>query len=495
MRTISALEMSAIDRNSRSLGIEPICLMENAGTQVAQEILKRTDASSALVLCGPGNNGGDGYVAARHLRNAGLRVSIIQAGEPKRGEAKRNSKITREMNIELRSLHDSSLLLRDDFQKWIGGHDVIVDALLGTGAKGSPREPISSLVQIASRTSAFKVAVDLPTGVDSENGIPEGEFFKSSLTITFHRPKHGHGKEPGNIGELVVADIGIPEEAETVVGPGDLFFVQNNRADDSHKGENGTLLVVGGSQYYHGAPAISAISALRAGIDLVYLAVPESIRNIVASYSPSLICRSYPGGNLDMESVDMILDMAARADAVCIGPGLGIDGETAQAARQIVRELGSTPLVIDADGLKAIRNTVEDLRASTIITPHSGEFKTITDDPLPKELKKRKKVVMKWSSRTNCTWVVKGHQDLIARKDLIKINKTGNACMTVGGTGDCLTGVAGALLAKGNSPFRSAAAACFITGKAGELASEEKGCRIIPTDVSEAVPRAFKLYS
>ncbi len=488
MKSISALEMGAIDRNAMHLGIQPVVLMENAGRGVALEIARRREPSSVLVLCGPGNNGGDGFVAARHLRNMGWKVSILGVGEPSRPEAELNRKVLRTGEIQVFSVSDSSDLDLKGLSGCFKGKDVIVDALLGTGSRGAPREPTASVIRSANSADAMRVAVDIPSGVNADTGEREGDFFLSEVTVTFHCAKTGLLKARDAVGDLVVADIGIPLEAETHVGPGDLHFIRDRRSEDSHKGDNGTLLVIGGSREYHGAPAICGLAAMRTGIDLVYLAVPEALREIVSAHSPSLITRCYPGDHLGREALDAVLELARKSDAVCMGPGLGTGGDTKAALIELVGKLGSKPMVLDADALKAFASGTEQLSGSTVVTPHGGEFRILTRDDLPAGIADRTDLIGGWSSRTRCVWAVKGRQDVIAQGDRIKVNDTGTSCMTVGGTGDCLTGVIGALLARGNEAFRAAVAGCFVTGKAGELASRTLGCHLLPTDVVERIP-------
>ena len=492
MRTISPIEMRAIDANAQYLGIDPIALMENAGRQVAWEITGRLEPAKAAILCGPGNNGGDGFVLSRHLRNAGWRPSVIYTHQPSGRQSSANFKILQEMDLDIRLLKDSSQARDPDFVEWLGKHEVLVDALLGTGARGSPREPLASLVNASNGTGAYRVSVDVPTGMDADTGRCQGTVFKADLTVTFHLAKTGHMVGRDLVGELVVADIGIPSEAEDHAGPGDLLFVRDDRAGSSHKGENGTLLIVGGSRAYHGAPALCGISAMRTGIDLVHLVVPESIMEVEAKHSPSLILRTYADDHLSPEHVPMILELGDRADALCIGPGLGTEESTLEAVRQLLEATRAKPVVIDADALKAVSGETESLGESAVITPHGGEFKAITGEGLPDDLDDRKALVSDYASKTMCVWAVKGENDIVAQGGIMKVNRTGTACMTVGGTGDCLTGITGAFLARGHAPFRSATAACFILGVAGQLATRDRGCHLLPTDVADKIPDAFK---
>jgi NAD(P)H-hydrate epimerase len=393
----------------------------------------------------------------------------------------------------MQRIADSSQVVDPDFARWLGQHEVIVDALLGTGAKGAPREPIASMIDAAMKSEAYKVCIDVPSGMDADTGEFGQTIFKADLTVTFHLAKTGHAIGSEAVGEMVVSDIGIPEAAELHAGPGDLLFVRDERDTSSHKGDNGVLLVVGGSSEYHGAPALCGISAVRIGIDLVHLVVPESIREIEAKHSPALIVKSYEGEYLSVDNLPLINDIVERVDAISIGPGLGTELDTLEAVSRLIKT--KKPIVIDADGLKSISGGTEALGENVVITPHGGEFKALTGEDLPKDRSARVGAVTKWASKTRCVWTVKGENDIIAQGDRCKINTTGTACMTVGGTGDCLAGAIGAFLARGSDPFRSATAATFILGIAGEIATDEKGCHLLPTDVADKIPEAFKTFA
>jgi NAD(P)H-hydrate epimerase len=394
VKTISALEMSAIDTNAAHLGVEPIVLMENAGRQVAQEIARRRKAGRVVLLCGPGNNGGDGFVAARHLCNMGWEVSVVEFKDCTKPEARRNREILGRMGgIAVRSVSDSKECDDPTFLEWLAGQDMIVDALLGTGAAGPPRQPVASLLEATMGTDAFKVAVDIPSGLNADTGDHGEGAFRGDLTVTFHAAKHGHAEAAEAIGELVVCDIGIPKEAETLAGPGDLLFVRDHRRTDSHKGQNGTLLIVGGSRDYHGAPAIAGIAAMRTGIDLVYLAVPDAIKEAVSKHSPSLICRSYEGDHLTPGRISEILDQIGQVDAICVGPGISTMDDTLEAVRGLVESVASKPVVLDADGLKAFTGRPEALGESVVATPHGGEFRVLTGKELPSEAGERVEAV------------------------------------------------------------------------------------------------------
>ncbi|MEM3072549.1 MAG: NAD(P)H-hydrate epimerase, partial [Candidatus Bathyarchaeia archaeon] len=277
-----------IDLNADYLGVSDRQLMENAGRAVAEEIAHRFPVGSEVVVyAGIGRNGGDGLVAARHLACRGFKVKVLLLGSGERirdnltwlnYQAVRNMRFT----VELVEVRDSREL------KPVKA-DVIVDSLLGTGVKGVLREPMLTAVKTLNDSEGFKVSVDVPSGVDSDTGQVLGEAVKADLTLTFHRLKIGLKEASSFCGELKVVDIGIPPEAEFTAGPGDLALVARARSPESHKGDFGRLLVIGGSEVYTGAPALAALAALRVGVDLAYVAAPEETAKTISSFTPDLI--------------------------------------------------------------------------------------------------------------------------------------------------------------------------------------------------------------
>jgi hydroxyethylthiazole kinase-like uncharacterized protein yjeF len=491
--SVSSREMMAIDLNAQYLGASSVQLMENAGAAVASEIARRFKKGTMVtVLAGTGGNGGDGMVAARHLASRGFRVSLILLGDPasiSRKDVRGNWDVLGWMaeSLQLTVIRDSALLSS------IQG-EVVVDALLGTGAKGALRSPILDGVKAMNKTSGFKVAVDIPTGVDSDSGEIQGEAFKADITVTFHRSKKGLRQASQLVGKLIVADIGIPPEAEMYVGPGDVYLATKPRLSETHKGDYGRVLVIGGSEDFHGAPSLAAMAAMMTGVDLVYVAVPEVVAHEVASISPALIVVKLKGRNLSLDDIEILDRWTARASAIVLGPGLGLASETKEAVRKIVSDVERRriPLLLDADGLKAYSQFKHPMQCPMVATPHAGEYEILTGQKLSANVEEKTKQVSETAKELNSVIVVKGPVDIITDGSCVKLNRfTHNPGMTVGGTGDVLSGLIGALLSQGFEPLRAAAAGVFINGAAGDFALKEKGYHLLPSDLLEWIPKVM----
>jgi len=490
---LNSVETSILDSNAEYLGVTTLQLMENAGRSVAELIAARFAAgSSVVVYSGTGRNGGDGMVAARHLAGRGFRVILRLVGTSKTI----TDPIVRQNWLALKAMttstkveeyNDSSLLSRTE-------SDVLVDAVLGTGAKGQLRQPILRAVQTINESRGFKVAVDVPTGIDSDTGEVLGDAVRSDVTVTFHATKTGLRKANDFCGEVIVADIGIPPEASTYVGPGDVDSVRIRRRALAHKGEYGRLLVIGGSETFTGAPALAALAAYRTGTDLVFVAAPERTAEIVSSMSPTIISLKLPGNSLAPGHLHVLKGHIEKATAIAVGPGLGETTKTQSAVRRILTEIIQLrkPLLVDADALKAlavIRKRI--FHASTVLTPHAGEFKAIAGKAVSTELGARSQEVKSMAGKSGGVVLLKGDTDVISDGDRVKLNRTGNPGMSVGGTGDVLSGLIAGLLAQGIEAFRAAVAGAFISGAAGDLAAEELGYHLTPTDILEHIPKVM----
>jgi len=372
--------------------------------------------------------------------------------------------------------------------------DVVVDALIGTGVRGALAPPFREMVQAINTAEGFKVAVDVPTGVESDTGDVHGEAVKADLTLTFHRPKTGFDNAGEHLGELVVCPIGVPPEAELFAGPGDVYLVSKRRRPDSHKGDHGSLLVVGGSETYSGAPALTAMGAYAVGVDLVYVAAPETAASIIAGFSPSLITVKLKGKRLTPKNLDQLPPFLERVDAVALGPGLGVDDETVEAACTLIDwvEERRLPLLLDADALKGFAERRRMLGTPVVFTPHAGEFKILTGREAAGDFKEQGRVVQKEAAKLGGTILLKGRVDVISDGVHTRYNWTGNPGMTVGGTGDILSGITAGFMAMGASPFEAALAGAFINGVAGDAAYEEKGYHLVPTDLIERVPHVIE---
>lgn len=473
MKFITHKEMRAVDLNSEYFGVPKIELMENAGGKVFEALNSRFKLAGkkVAVFCGSGNNGGDGFVSARYLAEGGALVEVFLVGSPATPESKKN--------FERIALASAKIKIHSTSTKTVlGDYDIIVDALLGTGIKGELKGQMSSLVSEINRSKAFKLSVDVPTGIGCRKHV------KPDLVVTFHKMKQGLEKF-----KTVVADIGVPKEAELYVGPGNIAVNLSERRSESRKGDNGKVLVVGGSDMYYGAPILSALGALNSGADLVYLLVPDINYEVSRAFIPDLIVRRYEGDFLDSQGIGEALKLAKSCDSMVIGPGLGAREETLEAVSEILHGV-KIPAVVDADAIKALKGRKI---KNSLITPHAGEFKILTGRPPPKELSKRIMAVANQAKKSNSVVLLKAHLDIIAAPDgRVKLNATGNPGMTVGGTGDVLAGVAGSFVAQGLSAFDAACCAAFVNGSAGDEPYKKKGYCFTASDLAAEIPYAIK---
>ncbi len=499
---LSTLEMRVLELNAQYLGVSLSMLMQAAGREVARVVTdheKGVDRKRVVILCGGGGNGGDGMVAARHLHEAGATVDVYLIGSEhsiSSEDTRFNWSILKNLDgIPVHTLRTESAV-RDC--EALRAADILVDAMLGFGLRSPLREPILSAVRAFNAAGGRKYAIDVPTGINADSGEVLGEAVRADVTITLHAPKPGLLKAGEYVGELVVVPIGIPPEAYTICGDGDLWVFNRPRKSMSKKGDYGRVLVVGGSNVFSGAPALSALGALRTGADLVSVVAPEPVVGAIRSFSPNLMVRSTGTTVLSPDCVDVVLDAARANDVVAIGPGLGRDDTTVRAVRQIVGTLTAegTLMVIDADGLKAIAGSGLRLDPETVIlTPHWGELGILLGDDLgpADDIDNRVEHAVQGAREYNSTVLLKGPIDVIASPDgRHKLNKTGVPAMTVGGTGDVLTGICAALLARGRGAFLAASAAAFISGLAGEIAHSQLGDHITATDCIGQIPEAMR---
>lgn len=489
---MTSREMRALETNSEYFGVSRLLLMENAGHCVACQIASRFKPTKTVaVYCGLGGNGGDGFVAARHLSSMGFPVTIVLAGKAEDISDKAALENWKALDflkeaIRVYEVYDSSMIPELDAE-------IIIDALLGTGTKGTLRPPILQLVRHINRTKAFRVAVDIPTGIDADTGRVLGEAVKADLTVTFYKSKKGLEKAKKYVGELTVKGIGLPKQFETYAGPGDVLAIMKPRAAESHKGDFGRLLVIGGNETFSGAPTLVAQAALRTGVDLAYLAAPEKTAYAISSLSPDLITLKLAGNHLKSSNVSELRGYIENCNAVAMGPGLGLHEETCEAVKAIVQavERAGKPLLLDADGLKAFAAFKRKLKVPLVLTPHAGEYKILTGKELPGSLAQKVVEVQKTAATLDAVILLKGRVDIISDAKRTKLNFTGNPGMTVGGTGDVLSGVVGAFLAQLNDPFEAAVAGAFANGAAGDFVFHEKGAHMVASDLLDWIPHVL----
>ncbi len=445
------MDSRVLDANAEALGVSVETLMGNAGSAIAGFLEERYRGASVLFVCGPGNNGGDGFAAASMMDPERVSVALLKdRSEIHSAEAR----------------HFFSQLRCPVFPyRGLDGYDVVVDCALGTGISGDPRGPYRTFIEDSLGSSSPVVSVDVPSGYGTSVAV------RPSATITFHDIKEGMTEE--GCGEIRIADIGIPAEAADTVGPGDMlrYPVPGQR---SHKGENGRLMVIAGGPYF-GAPIMATSAALRTGADIVRLYAPSSIYQIAAASNPVLMISQLPGSMLTPESVEFLLEESEGYDAVLIGPGLGIDSRTVDAVRMFVSRC-RTPMVIDADGITAVAGMGFDV--PVILTPHAGEFRRLGGCCDTRELAERLGAVI----------LRKGPIDEISDGRRTRLNRTGTPAMTGAGTGDVLAGCTAALLSKGMEAFDAACLGAYICGSAGERCFDSKSYGLIATDIVEAIP-------
>jgi NAD(P)H-hydrate epimerase len=505
MKIVSAQEMRAIDAaTSEKFGVASLTLMENAGASVADFVLSQYPAARRLVVfCGKGNNGGDGFVAARRLRERGKEVQVIllaRADDLRGDAAAMFAKLSAEVvevqsGGELQSERMRSLLLAD----------VYLDAILGTGFKppvsGIYAEAISFLN--ASRTPV--VAIDIPSGASADSMKPQtGTIARADAVVTFTAPRPAHLFGSLVAGPTLVAEIGSPQEALVsalqlnVITARDIAPLLGPRPAESNKGSYGHVLLIGGSFGKAGSVAMSGISVLRVGAGLSTVATAKSTLPTVAGFHPELMTEPLPetpAGTVAANAQDRIEELAKGKSVLAIGPGISQDPQTAGLVRGLVAKL-PIPMVVDADGLNAFDGRAAELhgRNRMVITPHPGEMARLAGLSVPQVQADRLGVARKFAREHDLIVVLKGHRTLVVQPDgEAWVNTTGNPGMSTGGTGDILTGmVAGMLAQHPKTPLAAVLAAVHLHGLAGDAMRESVGEHsMVATDLLIGLPEAF----
>jgi NAD(P)H-hydrate epimerase len=533
MKIVSAAEMREIDRStSERFGVPSLTLMENAGAAVARFILSDyPQAERVGILCGKGNNGGDGFVVARKLVEAGRAVRVLLLSDPEelRGDA---AAMFQNMLQKLQPLQTAPLIVREasgldsSDAAEIFAADVIVDAILGTGF----RPPVSPLYAAAIRkmnaASAPIVAVDIPSGADADAkrpasaiGSPAGGLneARADAIVTFTAPRPAHVFAGLTTGPTVIAPIGSPPEAIVsqlglhLSTPLDFAQQLAPRARDANKGSYGHVLVIGGSLGKAGAAAMAGFSALRAGAGLSTVATPKSVLATVAAFHPELMTEPLPetaAGTISLRALGPGLNSLLERKTLAIGPGISRNSETADFVRTIVQAAEKSSvgnlvgdsivnLVVDADALNAFEGAAEKLNGrgrTVVITPHPGEMSRLTGLSIAEIQAHRLEVARDFAREHELIVVLKGHRTLIAAPDgTVWVNPTGNPGMATGGTGDILTGMVAGLIAQHpQQALEATALAVYLHGLAGDLASESVGENsLVATDLVRFLPQAF----
>lgn len=512
MQILTAAEMRACDeRTVKEHGVKTYTLMEHAGEAVARFILQRySSARRITILCGKGNNGGDGMVAARHLAIAGKQVVAILLAELDQlhGSARRACD---QLPENPRLLTREADLDGADLQACFAQTDLFVDAIFGTGFRPPLKDlPLVVCHAIAQFTAPI-IAVDLPSGWDADATALQAELaFRADAVVTFTAPKFAHAfgalMGPTRRGPIVVAGIGSPQDA--IVSSAGLHWTgsakqiaEQPRALDGNKGRYGHVLVIGGSAGKSGAPAMASLAAMRAGAGLVTAAVPKSIGNIVATVAAEMM--TYPlseteSGSIAMRSLDSLQKdfLAEQKIVLAVGPGLGRDEETAEFVRHLVTQT-KLPLVLDADGLNVFEGKADllDGRGRTmVLTPHPGEMARLLGTSIAAVEKDRIHTARTFAQQHHVTLVLKGWRTLVAHPDgTIGVNTSGNPAMAKGGSGDILTGIVAAMLGQYKDHVAEAVeAAVWLHGAAADAAVEKQNEHtLLATDTLAHLSQAF----
>lgn len=473
---ITGSEMAVVDANAAALGVSQKQLMESSGNAIARTVGQLVEpGSSVTVVAGRGNNGGDALVAARFLEDYDCSVCLLGRADTLATD------IARENWAALQESEYETVEWRDSSSVAVGDPALVVDAMLGTGIRGPLREPAATAAAAIDAADAPVLSVDVPSGLDADTGTLAPNAVDPDHVVTFHEVKPGLDALDATV---TVADIGIPRGASEFVGPGDLQRL--GRDPESHKGDHGDVLVVGGGPYT-GAPALTAQATFRAGGDLARVACPSAIADTVQGYSENLIVEPFDGERLEPRHVDALADRAAAVDVVVLGPGLGSADPTLSAARDLLEGLSGT-VVVDADPLSVVPEV--ETEATLLCTPHQGELVGM-GGPRSEDWRERRDRVAAFATDLGHTLLVKGHYDVVSDGEATRVNRTGNPGMTVGGTGDVLAGVTGALAAV-LDPVPAAAVGAYATGRAGDIVAESRGDSLLATDLLDALPAALR---
>lgn len=470
---IRAVDRWAIEEQ----GVPSPQLMEAAATALAEAVVGLSPQGTVRFLCGKGNNGGDGRIAARLLAAKGFEVEVVEVF----GDG-----------------------LPADFDAWLADSGAVVDAIFGTGFSGAPREPAAAAIEAINRCGAPVVACDIASGVDASSGEIAGAAVEADLTVSFHAAKLGQRVAPGKwrTGELRVVPIGIPPGAPPgpaggVIDPAVLALLPR-RGPRSTKFSSGQVTIAGGSRGLTGAVRMASLAAIRAGAGYATVAVPADLQDVFAVGQPEVMSRGCPGGDgcLVPASAKAVLAAFERAVAGALGPGLGRDPGSVELVREIITAI-EAPLVIDADGLGAFAGKLDLIaarNAPTILTPHAGELGRLLERDSEEIDAHRLASAREAARAAGAVVVLKGDDTIVSDGERVGVNAVSAPSLATAGSGDVLSGVTAALLARGLEPFAAACAAVVAHARAGRDAAARIGAAesVIATDVIDSIPLGLR---
>ncbi len=513
MRLVYGKEMQELDRFTiEEVGIHGLILMENAGRGTTEILLERFAAEASrgtLIVCGPGNNGGDGFVIARHLFQRGYPVRVVSlAPEEKfRGDAGVNFRIVREMGLPLEFVLEEADLAR--LENALKESALVVDAIFGTGLSREVSGRFARVIEALNASGKPIVAVDIPSGLSADTGRPLGVAVRAALTATMALPKVGQVVYPGReyVGELRVVDISMPAKVIEERAPERFWLIEDwaaqvlrPRAPDTHKGTYGHLLVLAGSTGKTGAAILTCLGALHGGAGLVTLACAESLDPIfevaLTEAMTAPIAEETPEGSLSIGAFGQISELAAGKKAAVLGPGFGLHPATLELSQKLAAEL-ALPLVIDADGLTALSGQLYHVRRAQrprVLTPHPGEMARLLQVSKDEIQEDRLQAARVAARESGAVVVLKGAATVVAAPDGREaVNASGNPGLASGGAGDVLAGLIGALLAQGYEPFVAACLGVFLHGLSADILAQRRGpWGYRAEEVAETIPQAIR---
>lgn len=510
MIVVTSDEMRRIDRRAiENRGIASLELMENAGDSVARFVRRVFPDRSVVVVSGTGNNGGDGLVCARLLARSAFDVRAVILGDV--------GSLSPDCRTQYVAAMEAGVRIdawRGDPEVIMGDDTVIVDAIFGTGLRRPLEGGFVDVVSAINRSGVPVVAVDMPTGVSADTGMVLGTAVKANYTITFGLPKIGQFLYPGAglCGKLIIEGIGFPEDIlndqtlkHNLIDENVVIPVVRNRSADSHKGSYGHVFVIAGSSGKTGAAVLSAKSCMRTGAGAVTIGVPDKLSQVFQCRVTEEMILSLPGtsqGTIARHAADIALEfIESRADAVVLGPGIGISDDVRGFVKDVIRR-ASKPMIIDADALNCLEGdtvVLKDAVCGLSITPHPGEMSRLLSGMIPginaREVNsKRIELARSFSAEHGVVCVLKGVPTVVASPDgTVFINQTGNPGMATAGSGDVLTGIIGALMGQGRSQLDASVCGVYLHGLAGDFAMRDKGEHsLIAGDIIEYLPHAFR---
>ena len=494
MKVVDAIQAKRLDQRAlEDYKIPGIILMEQAGMMVTEEIMKeiqRQACKHVMVICGLGNNGGDGFVTARHLIQRGISVKVRIIGDIARltGDAKSNYDILKKLKSDLKTMLDLQ-----DIQKLtdeLSHSGIVVDAICGTGLTKEMEGLWKELIQAINQSSKYILSIDIPSGVCASTGNILGTAVRAHKTVVLQLPKVGNINFPGAdyCGEMIVKDIGIPKEAIdknnlniSLISKEMVKNILPRRKSDTHKGDYGKAYIVAGSTGMTGAAMLTCQAVFRSGAGLLKVAIPQSLNNIMETRLIEAITVPLPElkkGVVGISDIEKIIKTMKESSVIAVGPGSGQTRELEEVLRNIFEE-ATIPMVLDADALNSLAHKLDMLKllkSTAVLTPHIGEMARLINIPVEAIQRNKIQIAMEFAQKWKVILILKGARTLVASPDgRVFINTTGNPGMATAGSGDVLTGIVTGFLAQGIQPLDAAMAAVYIHGAAGDRAATRIG--------------------